>query len=80
MTECAYSVQSPAGKSYLRVERRGNHLLMQVSEDGVKWVRMYEQSECTLPQRFKVGVAAQAGPEDGFKAVFDQFKLTPAAK
>ena len=77
MTECSYPVESPAKKSYLRLERRGDRLAMHVSGDGAVWTSMYEQTECKLLKGMKVGVVATAGPDGGFTAVFDQFELTP---
>jgi regulation of enolase protein 1 (concanavalin A-like superfamily) len=74
--------------AWLRLERRGNQLIMRASSDGEKWETSGQMFEsCQLSPKLKVGVFALATDDDlekvaqgTFKAVFDQFKLTPVAK
>jgi hypothetical protein len=69
------SLSEPA---YLRLERRGDLLRALWSRDGKKWLHVAEPPSVILPCRLKVGVFAKATAEAGlFKAVFDQFTLTP---
>jgi hypothetical protein len=68
------SVDKPA---YLRLERRGNLLVMTFSEDGKKWSPWESRPNCKFPRKVKVGVVAEATAPGTFKATFDHFKLTP---
>jgi hypothetical protein len=63
--------------AYLRLERRGNTLTMQYSQDGKKWIRLLDKKGPDLPRTVKVGVMSENLLSRPFKAVFDQFKLTP---
>jgi regulation of enolase protein 1 (concanavalin A-like superfamily) len=68
--------------AYLRLERRGEDLTFLVSQDGEKWEPAAESSfkiphTVTMPRTVKVGVVAEASARATFKAVFDQFRLTP---
>jgi hypothetical protein len=68
------------GPAYLRLERRGDWLTLLVSEDGKAWQRAqgpFSFRGFQIPQRLKIGVVAEATAEATFKAVFDNFKLTP---
>jgi regulation of enolase protein 1 (concanavalin A-like superfamily) len=69
----------PPGKTVtLRLERRGQTLLMKASPDGKAWETVFIGERCfELPRKVKVGVVAEATAEGTFQAVFDQFKLTP---
>jgi regulation of enolase protein 1 (concanavalin A-like superfamily) len=70
----------PEGESaYLRVERRGSVVLFASSTDGRNWASPegYEPVFFELPRALKVGVIAEATDRGHFRAVFDQFKLTP---
>jgi hypothetical protein len=69
----------PAGRLpvWLRLERRGNVVRLAFSPDGKKWKALGEPLRIDLPRKLKVGVVAEATAEATFKAVFDQFKLTP---
>ena len=65
---------------YIEVQRRGNRLKVATSEDGKAWIILDRELELRLPKTLKVGVTAEATIDGEFKAVFDQFKLTPAKK
>jgi regulation of enolase protein 1 (concanavalin A-like superfamily) len=66
---------------WIRLERRGKVLRLTYSLDGKKWKALGAWAPNKLPPKLKVGVVAlsTAKAEDSFKAVFDQFKLTPLA-
>jgi regulation of enolase protein 1 (concanavalin A-like superfamily) len=69
----------PGNPAYLRLERRGDLLTLKVSADGEQWKRgeAFRFQGFRWPHRLKVGVIAEAGADTTFKAVFDQFRLTP---
>jgi len=70
----------PAGKPvYLRLERRGDSVLVKFSAGGKGWDEPHIKKELKLPHKLKVGVLAQVGGDAEFKATFDQFRLTPLA-
>jgi hypothetical protein len=62
---------------WLRLERRGNVARLSFAHDGKKWQQFKDPQRIKLPRRLKVGIVAEATAEGTFKAVFDQFKLTP---
>jgi regulation of enolase protein 1 (concanavalin A-like superfamily) len=67
--------------AYLRLERRGDLLLMAFSQNGEEWTPTWAGStpllRLRLPRKLKVGVFAEATAPGPFRAVFDHFKLTP---
>jgi hypothetical protein len=66
--------------AHLRLERRGDWLTLEVSEDGKAWKRArgpFCYNGFRAPRRLKVGVVAEATGEASFKATFDQFTLKP---
>jgi regulation of enolase protein 1 (concanavalin A-like superfamily) len=66
--------------AYLRVQRRGDSLMVAFSRDGKKWTRTDRTLRASLPQKLKVGVIAESTAEGTFRATFDRFKLTPLRK
>jgi regulation of enolase protein 1 (concanavalin A-like superfamily) len=71
---------TPVGQTvHLRLERRGQRLVLKVSPNG----RVWKTGLCSdrgffhLPRRLKVGVFAESTASGTLTAVFDQFKLTP---
>lgn len=63
--------------AYLRLERRGNELRVSSSPDGKKWSPVNGPLGLRLPRKVKVGVIAESGSPGVFRAVFDQFRLSP---
>jgi hypothetical protein len=79
---------SPEKPTCLRLERRGDLLFGSFREDGESWERFAVQFgrrkgldplQVKLPRKVKIGVLAESTAPGTFKAVFDQFKLTPLA-
>jgi regulation of enolase protein 1 (concanavalin A-like superfamily) len=64
----------------LRLERQGHTFTTKGDLDGQGW-KTWEETEggVRLPQTVKVGVFVEATASGSFKAVFDQFKVTPLA-
>jgi hypothetical protein len=72
-------VQLPGETAWLRLERRGHTFITQGDLlDGHGWMT-WEETEggVRLPKKVKVGVFAEATASGTYKAVFDQFRLTP---
>jgi hypothetical protein len=67
----------PLKPVYFRLRLQGNKLRVAVSEDGKRWERGAFPLTLVGWRSVKVGVYAEATAEGTFKAVFDQFKLTP---
>jgi regulation of enolase protein 1 (concanavalin A-like superfamily) len=69
--------QPRAGPVHLRLERRGQLLLMSSSLDGREWEEVLD-GKCgfELPRKVKVGVFASSKAEGRFAATFDQLKFT----
>jgi hypothetical protein len=76
-----YTHGPPLGKpAFLRLVRRGEELTMAYSQDGEKWTptrALRFSGGLKLPRKLKVGVYAESTAPGPFKAVFDQFRLTP---
>jgi hypothetical protein len=70
-------VDLPGQSGLLRLVRRGQVFLTQGDLDGRGWKTWDESDPFRLPRRVKVGVFAEATGTGTFRAVFDQFKLTP---
>jgi hypothetical protein len=68
-----------AKPTYIRLERWGNRLILKYSVDAKEWLPRYQfpVQEVNLARKLKVGVAAHAMAGGTFKAVIDQFRLTP---
>jgi regulation of enolase protein 1 (concanavalin A-like superfamily) len=52
-------------------------LLINSSEDGKKWSPCRNPLESEWPEKVTVGIMAEGTAKFTFKAVFDQFRLTP---
>jgi regulation of enolase protein 1 (concanavalin A-like superfamily) len=81
----AYETVPPIGPRvgrsvWIRLERRGDVLWLAFARDGKKWKRLGEPLRMELPHKLKVGVVAENTAEGTFKAVFDQFRLTPLGR
>jgi regulation of enolase protein 1 (concanavalin A-like superfamily) len=74
-----HDLKEAAGStSYLQLERRGGTVLMRVSKEGTEWKTVNTTArQLDLPRKLKVGVLVEARAREPFKAVFDQFRLTP---
>jgi regulation of enolase protein 1 (concanavalin A-like superfamily) len=71
---------TPLGQTVvLRLERRGQRLILKVSPNRGVWKTSAcsDRADFHLPQRLKVGVFAESTAGGTLMAVFDQFKLTP---
>jgi hypothetical protein len=70
--------------AYLRIERRGEQVLLASSEDGKTWLTVTRASwlgtVIKLPQALKIGVVAESMAAGEFKVEFDQFKLSQPKK
>jgi hypothetical protein len=74
---------------HLRLRRRGDEVTLEFKEGELArgnwpggprplpWCRACGPVRLPLPRKVKVGVVAEASAEGTFKAVFEQFKLTP---
>jgi regulation of enolase protein 1 (concanavalin A-like superfamily) len=68
----------PGKTMALRLERRGQTVLMKASLDGQGWKTVFKGQRCfELPRKVKVGVMAESTARGTFKAIFDTFRLTP---
>jgi regulation of enolase protein 1 (concanavalin A-like superfamily) len=75
----SYREGPPLAKpAYLQLTRQDDLLRVAYSEDGKAWIYLRTRFVIKpLPQGLKVGVVAEATAEGTFKAVFDQWKLSP---
>jgi regulation of enolase protein 1 (concanavalin A-like superfamily) len=62
---------------FLALERRGDRMQAAFSFSGRSWRALGQPAWLDLPWKLRVGVFAEATAPGTFKAVFDQFKLTP---
>jgi regulation of enolase protein 1 (concanavalin A-like superfamily) len=69
----------PVRPVHLRLERLGDTCRLSCSVDGHTWAPLHDLQLKGLPRKVIVGVVAEATASGTFKAVFDQFRLTPLA-
>jgi hypothetical protein len=81
---CLGPLSSPRSVDYhaglpvrLRLERRGGAVRMAFAPDGKGWSPLGPPQDVKLSLKVKVGVVASSSAPGPFKAVFDQFRLTP---
>lgn len=67
------------GDLYLRLERRGKHVLGAVSQDRLRWVYL-EPFEIDLGEQVQVGVAAVNGTSRSFDARFKELQVFEPTK
>jgi hypothetical protein len=72
-----YDGAGEGSSAYLRLVRTGGRIQLAFSSDGEEWEPLGAPQDVKLSHKVKVGVVAGSSAPGPFKAVFDDFKLTP---
>ena len=73
-SRCKGDLEQKDGSAYLRLERRGRVVHLDVSLDGKKWEKVEKSASIVFnrPGQVKIGVFATSMGKGEFKAVFDR--------